>query len=182
MSSHHVVREGQEPALYIYEFNDENLPIIEQILEWNPTVFIHASQIGKAPLQAFHWDVVVGHVEVGFLNAETISEAALQDVLRKTHNHAVIIVKKFSSSMDDWLFLTNEFDVKIISCNRQWVYLQHFHKWLPKNTTIQIMNIHANDLSDDFQKIDSNLYEYLIAENGFISLDFRQAYWIGESI
>lgn len=41
MSSHHIVREKQEPALLIMDLNGFNDEHLGQLLEWNPTVLVN---------------------------------------------------------------------------------------------------------------------------------------------
>ena len=38
MSSHHIVREKQEPALLVLGLNNFSTELLGQLLEWNPTV------------------------------------------------------------------------------------------------------------------------------------------------
>ena len=38
MSSHHIVREKQEPALLVLGLNNFSAELLGQLLEWNPTV------------------------------------------------------------------------------------------------------------------------------------------------
>ena len=60
MSSHHIVREKQEPALYIHHlgnFDEENLG---QLLEWSPTIVVAASEYEKALSLGIKIDVVIG--------------------------------------------------------------------------------------------------------------------------
>ncbi|MEN7548194.1 hypothetical protein AAG747_09755 [Rapidithrix thailandica] len=40
MSSHHFVKEGQEPALFISDPQSVNLNLLQQLLEWSPHVVI----------------------------------------------------------------------------------------------------------------------------------------------
>lgn len=40
MSSHHIVRENQEPALIVDSINDLSEEYIGQLLEWSPTIFV----------------------------------------------------------------------------------------------------------------------------------------------
>ncbi|RZK41505.1 MAG: thiamine pyrophosphokinase, partial [Pedobacter sp.] len=40
MSSHHIVREKQEPALYIHQLGNFDEEKLGQLLEWSPTVLV----------------------------------------------------------------------------------------------------------------------------------------------
>ena len=47
MSSHHIVKEKQEPALYIHQLGDFNEEFLGQLLEWSPTVIVAAGEYEK---------------------------------------------------------------------------------------------------------------------------------------
>jgi hypothetical protein len=60
MSSHHIIREKQEPALYIHHlgnFDEENLG---QLLEWSPSIIVAATEYEKAISLGIKVDVVIG--------------------------------------------------------------------------------------------------------------------------
>lgn len=44
MSSHHIVREKQEPALIIMSYNDFNDEYLGQLLEWSPSIFVFENE------------------------------------------------------------------------------------------------------------------------------------------
>jgi hypothetical protein len=46
MSSHHIVKEKQEPALYIHHFGNFDEEYLGQLLEWSPTLLV-ATNSGK---------------------------------------------------------------------------------------------------------------------------------------
>ena len=40
MSSHHIIRDKQEPALIIANGEECSMDLLEQLLEWSPTVVV----------------------------------------------------------------------------------------------------------------------------------------------
>ena len=62
MSSHHIVRDEQEPALLIDDPFALQLDFIELLLEWSPTVVVTANALDEV----LHWgikiDVVIAHI------------------------------------------------------------------------------------------------------------------------
>ncbi|HTM98138.1 MAG TPA: hypothetical protein VL088_05330, partial [Pedobacter sp.] len=60
MSSHHIIREKQEPALYIHYLGDFDQENLGQLLEWSPSVLVAASEYEKALSLGIKIDVVVG--------------------------------------------------------------------------------------------------------------------------
>src|SRR5688572_9528047 len=59
MSSHHIVREKQEPALYIHHLGTFDEEYLGQLLEWSPTLIVNASVYEKALSLGLKIDVVV---------------------------------------------------------------------------------------------------------------------------
>ena len=45
MSSHHIVREKQEPALLVLGLDDFPDELLGQLLEWSPTVIVTADTV-----------------------------------------------------------------------------------------------------------------------------------------
>ena len=63
MSSHHIVKENQEPALLI--LNTEAIPFekLQELLEWSPTVIVTESSLEKAVGWGIKIDVVLAAAE-----------------------------------------------------------------------------------------------------------------------
>jgi len=59
MSSHHIVKEKQEPALYIDELGDFNEEFLGQLLEWSPTLLVNAENYDKILSLGLKIDVLV---------------------------------------------------------------------------------------------------------------------------
>ncbi len=59
MSSHHIVKEKQEPALYIHHLGDFNEEYLGQLLEWSPTLIVNASEYEKVISLGLKVDVVL---------------------------------------------------------------------------------------------------------------------------
>ncbi|MEQ8478597.1 hypothetical protein [Fulvivirga sp.] len=62
MSSHHIVRDEQEPALIVFNpcFNEQT---IQELLEWSPTVITKSELIEELLPYGFKIDVVIGSIE-----------------------------------------------------------------------------------------------------------------------
>lgn len=59
MSSHHIVKEKQEPALYIDELGNFNEELLGQLLEWSPTLLVNAESYDKIFSLGLKIDVLV---------------------------------------------------------------------------------------------------------------------------
>ena len=59
MSSHHIVREKQEPALLIIDFAGFNPEYLGQLLEWSPTVIVNEFAYAEAEQSGIKIDAVI---------------------------------------------------------------------------------------------------------------------------
>lgn len=60
MSSHHIVKEKQEPALYIHDFGNFDEEYLGQLLEWSPTLLVSIAAYDKAVSLGLKVDIVIG--------------------------------------------------------------------------------------------------------------------------
>ena len=59
MSSHHFVREDQEPGLFIYEWVDNAKDLIDQLAQWAPKIVVHEQALEQFLIYGFKADVVL---------------------------------------------------------------------------------------------------------------------------
>jgi thiamine pyrophosphokinase len=91
MSSHHIVREKQEPALLIIDFAGFNPEYLGQLLEWSPTVIVSESAYAEVELSGIKIDAVI-----------------TKNHNVATQNHTRIIETASSPIEDGLKFLTGE--------------------------------------------------------------------------
>ncbi len=60
MSSHHIVRDGQEPALIIANGEQCSSKILDQLLEWNPFIVVLDGALQKVMDLGIKFDLVLG--------------------------------------------------------------------------------------------------------------------------
>ncbi|WP_372472949.1 thiamine diphosphokinase [Capnocytophaga sp. ARDL2] len=73
MSSHHIVRDDQEPALIIANGEACNIDLMHQLLEWSPLVVVLDSAIDRVLELGIKIDVLLGDFDRGF-NSEKYKE------------------------------------------------------------------------------------------------------------
>lgn len=66
MSSHHIVRDDQEPALIIANGEACSLELLNQLLEWNPLVVVLDSAIERVLELGIKVDVLIGDFDRNF--------------------------------------------------------------------------------------------------------------------
>jgi len=66
MSSHHIVRDDQEPALIIANGESCSIELLNQLLEWSPLVVVLDSAIERVIDLGIKVDVLIGDFDRGF--------------------------------------------------------------------------------------------------------------------
>jgi len=59
MSSHHIVKDEQEPSLIVLSFSEKEIDIILELLEWSPFVMVHYNCLEAFIRQQLKFDIVL---------------------------------------------------------------------------------------------------------------------------
>lgn len=151
MSSHHIIREDQEPALVMDDASAENLETVQQLLEWSPTVIVTEYKLD----QVLTWGIKIDVAIVRQDNLEkwklALYDQAPVKILTTTSGndaadtalHFLVASKQKSVNIlsGDNLESFEKFaslDLAVIREGRRWVFIRsgHFEKWLPAGTTL----------------------------------------------
>lgn len=73
MASHHITRENQEPALIIANGATCSDELIDQLLEWNPTVIVLDGALPRVLDLGFKIDIILGDFDSA--NVQTLAES-----------------------------------------------------------------------------------------------------------
>lgn len=63
MSSHHIIRENQEPALIIANGAPCDAELMGELLEWSPYIVVLDGALNKVLKAGIHFDVVIGDLD-----------------------------------------------------------------------------------------------------------------------
>jgi thiamine pyrophosphokinase len=191
MSSHHIVRDEQEPALYLYEPESCDFATIQQLLEWSPVVGIKAEDWAKIQFWGIKIDVVLysnsPQKEVN-LWQDTIQWLKVEKdyltegiaYLQQRGHRTLSLLTDFQSFRQANLDLS---DLEIIIYQENYKYFSirggHWRKWLPQGAEIRVFS--ENFVSDNLQKIQTNQYQVL--KDGFVNIDNQGTnFWLGENL
>lgn len=189
MSSHHIVREKQEPALLLLSlagFDDEQLG---QLLEWSPTVM--ATPLVAEQLNAFgiKIDWIVGddaavdiqsdikHLKT---NGKPVNIAAFDHLVDKGYPAVNVVTDDFV--LDQYLPYAAQITL-VVFYQQQKIYgvESGFSKWKPAGETIKIISHPQNLETQGLTQIDQNTYK--TEADGFFSLTFdNKLLFIAESL
>ncbi|UII22631.1 hypothetical protein [Fulvivirga ligni] len=197
MSSHHIVRDDQEPALIINEAID-NLEHVQQLLEWSPTVISSQDALPWLIKNQIKVDVVICKNEdqknifqllefqqpvkiLGFeaLESSIISEAI--SFLGYSKYPAAHIIGPISK--DSMMTITNYTSLNLnwSDGDNMWSLFKsgRFSKWLKEKHELQLAGS-SLQIKGDFEKVDDQ--KIITASAGIIEITSPEVFWIGERL
>lgn len=184
MSSHHIVREKQEPALVILSLEHFDEEYLGQLLEWSPTVLVSSKVIDEVDSLGIKIDLIISddqdyksdqeHVKI-IHSIEDELEDALKYLVSESYPAVNIIHHHFDAK--DYLLFADFIDL-VIFCQDQKIYpiKSGFSKWKSKEEKITILHPEkVLNLSTSGLKILEN-HHYQTLKDGFFSLTFAQPF------
>lgn len=181
MSSHHVIRENQEPALLIQDFEAIDFESIGQLLEWSPTI-----------VSDFHnFDILVSEgikVDVLFSNEGSI---ALQEhtklfpvatdylvegiaYLIKNQHKAVNVLSSYIPK--EFFELAESINIVLFKEQKRYVFIQSsFEKWKPKGEYIYLDEKYVKSFQG-LDYISTGIFKSL--SDGFVQVEFNTSDYV----
>ena len=188
MSSHHVVREKQEPALLIMSlggFLPENLG---QLLEWSPTVLVAENMYEHAESFGIKIDGVITSNPNFFAQENTkiiiCSSNPLEDALKYlvTEQYPAVNIITNEFSLKDYAVFEDDINLVIfISDHKIFPVHSGFSKWQSAHENIVLLHEAKNLLTSGLNHISETLLK--TEKDGFYTLKFEQPFlFISETI
>ncbi|MBK0381408.1 thiamine pyrophosphokinase [Pedobacter sp. SD-b] len=192
MSSHHIVREKQEPALIIINLAGFELENLGQLLEWSPMVLV-AEDIAEEVLSlGIKIDVVLSakaktnrpaQEHTKFLAVENSALATAMDFLLNEGFPSVnIITKNFST--ENFSAYLQGIDIVVFNNDKKIYPIKSgFNKWKAAGEKVVLMN-HEPIEGFSFvglKEVDDKVFK--TEKNGFFSFSFdKESIFIAEEI
>lgn len=187
MSSHHVVRENQEPALIVTSYKALDEEYMGQLLEWSPTIIANDDTIDFFLAAAIKVDVVFSTKEEAHQQEQIknfpIKTGFIPDALDYLiqHNHKAvnIVCDAPDDALDTYCALIN---IVVLSHGKRHVYVnQHYEKWKEAGARIFVPESRLKSLVG-LKHVNPN--EFVTERDGFIYLEFNSDEYvcIGEEI
>jgi thiamine pyrophosphokinase len=182
MSSHHIIREDQEPALIIDDARSENSESIQQLLEWSPTVIVTQRALEPLLLWGTKIDVVVAPVsQLESLKIELQEQLPLKILSYNTETEALDTALYFlTASKQKAVTIISDvalesfekfttLDLSVIIAGKRWVFIRngHFEKWLPAGTQILLYPEGAHPAP-------------VVDKEGLVTVNRDHSFWICE--
>jgi thiamine pyrophosphokinase len=190
MSSHHIVRENQEPALVIFDARAIPFEKVQELLEWMPTIVVLHTQVEIVLSWGIKMDVVLvpAGEETSWVERtkdqqpiEVISFQANEPPLTK----AISLLQSRNIPAVNWLVkelqtLTGLIDftgdTEVFVDNKRWSRVKsgRFEKWLPVGTALYIFPEQAcSEIADG---------KFIVERDGVVVLQGKQVFWVGEEV
>lgn len=181
MSSHHIVREDQEPALLIADQTVE-FEFVQELLEWSPTVIV-TEQVLKSVLSwGIKIDIVVAQQEnisalttvlleqspVRLLSCNSREDAlstALYFLIASKQKAVNVIAAESLQSFEPFSSL----DISVFHSGSRWSFIRngHYEKWLPAGRTVGVYP--SNDEPDLHTQ-----------QDGVVIIKRDHSFWVNE--
>lgn len=182
MSSHHIVREKQEPALLIAGLNNFDDELLGQLLEWSPTVVVTAAVAEQVQSRGIKIDWLVADemTDVQQLDIKLVSPgneqpilSALEQLIAQGYPAVNLITDELDIAMLTPFF--EQIDL-VVFYDRKKIVAAHngFRKWKPAGDRIEILTQAHNFVYTNLLQVASNCYE--IIEDGFYNLQFSNSF------
>ncbi len=178
MSSHHIVREKQEPALLVLGLDNFPDELLGQLLEWSPTLIATANTAESLVSKGIKIDWVITEGTVDALQPNVklmpagdgkLSDAALRYLTENEFTSVNIVTDELN--LGDYEHFANRIDLVIFHENQKIYPVQSgFSKWKPAGDVIKILGQVNNLETSGLKKTGDNAYK--TAVDGFFSLRF----------
>lgn len=190
MSSHHIVRENQEPALVIFDAHAIPFEKVQELLEWMPTIVVLHTQVETVLGWGIKIDVVlVPAGEEASWTERTKDQQPIEVISFQVNEtplyRAISLLQSRNIPAVNWLVkelqtltVLIDFmgDAEVFVNNKRWSRVKsgRFEKWLPAGTALYIFPEHACfEISDA---------KFIVEHDGVVVLQGQQVFWVGEEI
>lgn len=192
MSSHHIVRDKQEPALLIINLGNFEEEHLGQLLEWSPMIFVVEEMADKVASLGIKIDIVLSakakndftfqeHIKV--LNVEeSMLKTGMNYLISEGFPSVNIIINNFIA--EDYLTFISQIDLVVFENNRKiYPVKSEFNKWKSAGEEIKFLSTsNVKDLETFGLKEKRNDF-YETESDGFFGLTFKGTYlFIAEEI
>lgn len=178
MSSHHVIREKQEPALLVLSLTNFSDELLGQLLEWSPTVVALQHSAEELNSLGIKVDVVVEHEVTAHLQehiklvsagAEKPVAAALNYLVNE--GYPAVNVVTDDVEINQYTPFVERINLVIYSGNQKiYPVSSGFSKWKPAGERLRILSACA-DLETTGLSAQAN-GGYITLADGLFSLNF----------
>jgi len=193
MSSHHFVKENQEPALLILDTESIPFEKLQELLEWSPTVIVIDICLEKVVGWGIKIDVVLAPPErIQSLTQTLHHQAPIQfilygnkseiiprviEFLESSYQRAINVVTNSLVDFED-LQITN-LDSELFFDGKRWSFAKEgrFRKWYERGVQLYV---YPNSIQ--FSSFTGASNSLATENNGIVQLESIMPFWVGEEV
>lgn len=198
MSSHHIVRDEQEPAIVITDMKKQYWLTIEQLLGWVPTVIVNEECVNEVLLTGIKIDIVICQEQTLPSQRELLKDQQpIKFIVNKEESIISTAISHLVEKGYKGVNIFGGFDIKksllinkyitTIWYDEKYRYIlssQHtFQKWMIKNHSFRLLPVKEYQ---DFELINAKKVEqeiaYFCSQDGKVVIDSKADFWIGEQL
>ncbi len=180
MSSHHVIREKQEPALYIHQLGDFNEEYLGQLLEWSPTLIVNSPEYEKVLSLGLKVDVVLNpSTRQQYQEHTRLIDGLKADLLEVLNfliaeGYPAVNIIDQAGQLPDLIDYIPEINIVIFtSTSKNYAIESGFKVWKPKGVEFKIPLTHYFEASN---LIPNEKERFEVKEDGFVEFTFAGNY------
>jgi hypothetical protein len=196
MSSHHFVKEGQEPAMLIID--PVEFSLAEPLLEWAPLVIVTSAALENVLEWGIKIDVVItGQESIDLIKEKLLKqtpikiigtdhhsafETALYFLLANKQQAVSILTSDSLSAIEKAKNFMHKLGVNIFSESWKWSAISSgtFRKWMPAGSKVKFYGLpgmpsFGNNLGESEEGAE-------VLEDGFVDVSHPTPFWVGEAV
>lgn len=187
MSSHHIVREKQEPALYIHNLGAFNEEYLGQLLEWSPMLIVSAATYEKVISLGLKVDIVVNAIPTLSIQENTKHIGGNVDDLQVVLEYLIhekypaVNVINANEEISDFSHYIERINIVLFSLtDKAYAIKSGFKVWKPAGHTFKIEVLSYFEATNlEFNGID----QFVVVKDGFVEFSFTTPYlFISEAL
>ena len=181
MSSHHIVREKQEPALLIVNLAHFSNEQLGQLLEWSPTVMVTEEVYEYADSLGIKIDAVVTnnpnlhaqeHTHIVLTEYEPL-EDALKYLVAEGYPAVNVIAEEFL--LKDYVLFVDIINLVIFTSDKKIMPIRSgFSKWQTGGQKVHLLHDAKHLQTEGLKHL--SFHEFETEKDGFYALTFEQPF------
>lgn len=178
MSSHHIIREKQEPALLVLGLDNFDDELLGQLLEWSPTVMVTETIAEKLNAYGIKVDWVItnnidGDIQSDVQLLQVTNEPIISSALKHltANNYPAVNVVADELNLDHYFPFIDKINL-VIFYNNQKIYpvASGYSKWKPAGEVIELLSTPNHLQFTGLDKLSETMFK--TQQDGFFTLRF----------
>jgi thiamine pyrophosphokinase len=189
MSSHHIVREKQEPALLVLGLENFTDELLGQLLEWSPTVIATPQTAEKLIVNEIKVDWIItdgtdivsqSDIQLMSRGDDNLTDAALKYLVN--YEYPAVNIVTDNLNLKDYEHFANKIDLVIFHDHKKiFPVSPGFSKWKPAGEIIDLLGPVTGLVITGLEKVEDKKYKTI--RDGFFSLHFNEPFlFIAEEV